>query len=158
MFFGGPGLGIESLILSRPAFTLYVLSIMLMNVPLIGLTFGMMYANIFIQLMGFPRILMGAVVGEMVVNMPRFYASTLIGPFYLEFGILGVIIGCLVLGFLAEIPHKIYRFTKNSFFLALYCIQLSILLVWIETGVIQYYLAFLFFVIGLWCFYRVRKH
>ncbi len=157
MFFGGPGLGIESIILSRPAFTLYVLSIMLMNVPLIGLTFGMMYANIIIQLFGVPRILMGAVVGEMIVNMPRFYASTLIGPFYLEFGLLGVIIGCLLLGFFAEIPHKIYRFTKNHFFLGLYGIQLSILLVWIETGVIQYYLAFLFFAIGLWCFYRSRK-
>jgi hypothetical protein len=157
MFFGGPGLGVEDLILSRPAFTLYVLSIMLMNIPLLGLTFGAMYSNIFVQLLGVPRALMGAVVGEMIVNMPRFYASTLVGPFYLEFGIIGVIIGCLFLGFFAEIPHRIYRLTRNHFFLGLYCIQLSIILVWIETGVIQYYLAFLFFAIGLWCWHRSRK-
>ncbi len=157
MLLGGPGLGIEDMILSRPAFTLYVLSIMVMNVPLMGLTFGMMYANIFLQLLGIPRVLMGSVVGEMVVNMPRFYASSLVGPFYLEFGLIGIMLGCLALGFLAEIPHRIYSLTRNRFFLALYCIQLSILLVWVETGVIQYYLAFLFFAIGLWCLYRVRK-
>jgi len=145
-------------ITSRFGFTLYVLSILVRNVGLAGLTHGQLFLNtFFLQFLGVPITFFGDVVSEMVVGMPRSHSSTFVGPLYLEFGILGVIIIPFILGFFCELPKKIYSLSKNNFFLALYSINLSILLVWIETGPIQYYLVFLFFVMGIWCLKWLKR-
>ncbi|MFQ6010132.1 MAG: hypothetical protein ACE5J7_03385 [Candidatus Aenigmatarchaeota archaeon] len=158
IIFGGSALGVEQISFARAGFSLYVLSILIKNVGILGLTHGAVWLNSFVlQFFGFPIAPIGAIVSEMVINMAKSHASTLVGPLYLEFGVLGVIIGSLVLGFLCELPHRIYKTTRNYFFLGLYSINLSILLVWVETGIVQYYLAFLFFVIGFWCLQWLRR-
>lgn len=148
---GGSGAG-EYELISRPGFTLYVLSVLTKNVGPFGLTHGRLFlGNQVLQLFNIPVQFFGSVVAEMVINMPRSHASMLVGPLYLEFGLPGVIVGCFIIGFFCELPHKMYKLTKHIPFLALYTINLSILLVWIETGPVQYYLVFLFFGLGIWC-------
>ncbi|MEM5804816.1 MAG: hypothetical protein QXU82_03165 [Candidatus Aenigmatarchaeota archaeon] len=150
--FGGSVLGVEELSFARTGFGLYVLSVMVKNVGLFGLTYGRVWLESFLlQFFGYPIAPIGAIASEMVINAARSHSSTFVGPFYLEFGIIGVILGSIIVGFFCELPHRIYRATRNSFFLGLYAINLSILLVWVDTGIVQYYLAFLFFAIGLWC-------
>lgn len=148
---GGSGAGSYELI-SRPGFSLYVLSVLTKNVGPFGLTYGRLFlGNQLLQFFNIPVHFFGSVVAEMVMSMPRSHASMLVGPLYLEFGVPGVIIGCFIMGFFCELPHKLYRLTKDTIFLALYVINLSILLVWVETGPVQYYLVFLFFGLGIWC-------
>ena len=158
ILFGGAELGVEQISSARAGFSLYVLSIVVKNVGVLGLTHGTVWLESFLlQFFNFPIAPIGAIVSEMVINMAKSHASTLVGPFYLEFGVPGVVLGSLVLGFFCELPHRIYRATKNHFFLGLYSINLSVLLVWVETGIVQYYLGFLFFGIGLWCLKCLKK-
>lgn len=135
----------------------YVLSIFLKEGGLFGIGGGMIsLGKFFLQQFSIPSLSFGAVGSDLVINLIRRFESSLVGPTYLDLGVPGVLIVTTLLGFIAELPRRIYKLTSTDFFLGLYSINVSIMLVWLQTGVVQYYLFFMFLGIGLYCLDKVE--
>lgn len=135
----------------------YVLSIFIRELGFFGAGGGMIsLGKFFLQQLHIPSLEFGAVGSDIVINTVRRFESSLVGPTFLDMGVPGVLVVSAILGFFAELPKRVYDLLFSDFFLALYSINVSIMIVWLQTGLVQYYLFFMFFGIGLYCLSKLK--
>lgn len=123
------------LIFYRAAFTLEVFEKI---IPLAGTTNGKILAMIFSS--GSPRTF----IGQYVLHYDVCLTSTLFGPVYLDFGLIGLAIQMLFMGAFLELVHKV----KKGIGIGIYSIILTHTIIWIETGPTDIMIWFLY-LIGL---------
>ncbi len=123
------------LIFYRAAFTLELFERI---IPLGGSTNGHILSMIFSS--GSPRTF----VGEYVMKYTFCATSTLFGPVYLDFGLIGLTIQMLFMGIFLELIYKL----KKGIGIGVYSIILTHTLIWIETGPTDIMIWFLY-LIGL---------
>ena len=121
------------LIFYRAAFTLEVFEKI---IPLAGTTNGHILSMIFSS--GSPRTF----VGEYVMKYSFCATSTLFGPVYLDFGLIGLTIQMLFMGLFLELVYKL----KKGIGVGIYSIILTHTLIWIETGPTDIMIWFLYFI------------
>ena len=123
------------LVFYRFAFTLEVLEKI---IPLAGTTHGHILSMVFSS--GSPRTF----VGEYVLKYSVCATSTLFGPVYLDFGLIGLTIQMLFMGMFLKLLHKL----KKGIGIGIYSFILTHTLIWIETGPTDIMIWFLY-LIGL---------
>lgn len=123
------------LVFYRAAFTLEVFERIL---PLGGTTHGHILSMIFSS--GSPRTF----VGQYVLSDNVCLTSTLFGPVYLDFGLVGLAVQMLFMGIFLGIMDKL----KKGIGVGIYSIILTHTLIWIETGPTDIMIWFLY-LIGL---------
>jgi oligosaccharide repeat unit polymerase len=123
------------LVFYRFAFTLELFEKI---IPLGGTTHGHILAMIFSS--GSPRTF----IGEYVMKYSFCATSTLFGPAYLDFGLVGLTVQMLFMGAFLELLHK----AKKGIGIGIYSIILTHTLIWIETGPTDIMIWFLY-LIGL---------
>jgi oligosaccharide repeat unit polymerase len=123
------------LVFYRFAFTLELFEKI---IPLGGTTHGHILAMIFSS--GSPRTF----IGECVLKYTVCATSTLFGPVYLDFGLVGLTVQMLFMGSFLELLHK----SKKGIGIGIYSIILTHTLIWIETGPTDMMIWFLY-LIGL---------
>lgn len=121
------------LVFYRAAFTLEVFERIL---PLGGTTHGHILSMIFSS--GSPRTF----VGQYVLTDNVCLTSTLFGPVYLDFGIIGLTIQMLFMGVFLGLMDKI----KKGIGVGIYSIILTHTLIWIETGPTDIMIWFLYLI------------
>ncbi len=127
-------------LVSRAGFTLYSLTLILKTYSPWGMTYGiLLFINPLLTMLGIPRPLVGALTGEAVVGLPVAYTTSMVGPIWIDFGVVGVAVVPLVLGAIAGGVLKLAR-SGDSAAKVLYPILLSASLVWIESGPVHPYL------------------
>lgn len=112
------------LVFYRCGFTLEVFERIL---PLGGTTDGHILSMIFST--GSPRTF----IGNYVLHDNVCLTSTLFGPVYLDFGLLGLTIQMLFLGLFIKLVHTI-AINKKGLAIGIYSIIIAHTLIWIETG------------------------
>ena len=112
------------LVFYRAAFTLKVFENI---IPLAGTTGGHILGMIFST--GSPR----TYIGEYVLNYHALITSTIFGPVYLDFGIIGLTIQMLFFGTFLKLVHIIQKNIKELA-IGIYSILVAHTLIWIETG------------------------
>jgi len=120
---------------SRAGFSFYTLGNIMENVGVWGIGHGKYYFNLVSQLGGASVVQLGSFAGEFTVNMPRFYTSTFVGPLWVDSGIIGVVLGCVLFGYLLGRAVS----AKCPLGMSLYAILLSVAFIWMETGPVQIY-------------------
>lgn len=123
------------LIFYRAAFTLEVFEKI---IPLAGTTNGKILAMIFSS--GSPRTF----IGQYILHYDVCLTSTLFGPVYLDFGLIGLTVQMLFMGAFLELVHKV----KKGIGIGIYSIILTHTIIWIETGPTDIMIWFLY-LIGL---------
>ncbi|WP_296881583.1 oligosaccharide repeat unit polymerase family protein [uncultured Methanobrevibacter sp.] len=123
------------LIFYRAAFTLEVFEKIL---PLGGTTHGHILSMIFSS--GSPRTF----IGQYVLSYDVCLTSTLFGPVYLDFGIIGLTVQMAFMGVFLGLVHKL----KKGVGAGIYSMILTHTLIWIETGPTDIMIWFLY-LIGL---------
>ena len=123
------------LVFYRAAFTLEVFEKIL---PLGATTHGHILSMIFSS--GSPRTFLG----EYVLHYTVCLTSTLFGPVYLDFGIIGLAVQMLFMGLFLAMMDKL----KKGIGVGLYSMILTHTLIWIETGPTDIMIWFLY-LIGL---------
>ncbi|WP_407414483.1 oligosaccharide repeat unit polymerase family protein [Methanobrevibacter sp.] len=123
------------LIFYRAAFTLEVFEKIM---PLAGTTNGKILSMIFSS--GSPRTF----IGQYVLHYDVCLTSTLFGPVYLDFGLIGLTIQMLFMGVFLGLIHKL----KKGIGIGIYSIILTHTIIWIETGPTDIMIWFLY-LIGL---------
>ena len=123
------------LLFYRAAFTLEVFEKI---IPLGGTTHGKILSMIFSS--GSPRTF----IGEYVLHYNVCLTSTLFGPVYLDFGLIGLTIQMLFMGLFLGVMDKL----KKGIGVGIYSIILTHTLIWIETGPTDIMIWFLY-LIGL---------
>lgn len=126
------------LIFYRAGFTLEVFQRIL---NLSGTTHGHILSMIFSS--GSPRTF----IGNYVLTDNVCITSTLFGPVYLDFGIIGLTIQMLFLGTFLKLLNKMVKVEKGIF-IGIYSIILIHTLIWIETGPTDI-MIWIFFLFGL---------
>ena len=126
----------------RAAFTLNILSKAIEN------QFTTMGNLFYATLTGFfthsdARVL----VGQATLGQVHSITSTIFGPALLDFGIVGMLIQMLLLGFILKTLHSIQNY-KKEIFTAFYGILLAQTIIWIETGPTDV-VVWLFYLIGI---------
>ena len=126
----------------RAAFTLNILSKAIEN------QFATMGNLFYATLTGFfthsdARVL----VGQATLGQVHSITSTIFGPALLDFGIVGMLIQMLLLGFILKTLHSIQNY-KKQVFTAFYGILLAQTIIWIETGPTDV-VVWLFYLIGI---------
>lgn len=126
----------------RAAFTLNILYSAIQN------QFATMGNLFYSTLTGFfthtdPRVL----VGIATINRNHSITSTIFGPALLDFGIVGMIIQMIFLGFILKTLHSIQG-NEKSIFTAFYGILLAQTIIWIETGPTDM-VVWLFYFVGI---------
>ena len=119
------------LIFYRFAFTLEVFERI---IPLGGSTHGHILSMIFSS--GSPRTF----VGQYVLGDNVCITSTLFGPVYLDFGLVGLTVQMLFMGVFLELLSKL----KKGIGIGIYSIILTHTLIWIETGPTDIMIWFLY--------------
>ena len=119
------------LVFYRAAFTLEVFEKI---IPLGASTHGHILSMIFSS--GSPRTF----IGEHVLHYTVCLTSTLFGPVYLDFGLIGLTIQMLVMGIFLELIYKL----KKGIGVGIYSIILTHTLIWIETGPTDIMIWFLY--------------
>jgi len=119
------------LIFYRAAFTLEVFEKI---IPLGASTHGHVLSMIFSS--GSPRTF----IGEYVLHYTVCLTSTLFGPVYLDFGLIGLAIQMLFMGLFLEIIYKL----KKGIGVGIYSIILTHTIIWIETGPTDIMIWFLY--------------
>ena len=120
------------LVFYRAAFTLEVFEKI---IPLAASTHGHILSMIFSS--GSPRTF----IGEYVLHYTVCLTSTLFGPVYLDFGLIGLIIQMLFMGAFLELIFKL----KKDVGVGIYSIILTHTIIWIETGPTDIMIWFLYF-------------
>ena len=120
------------LIFYRAAFTLEVFEKI---IPLGASTHGHILSMIFSS--GSPRTF----IGEYVLHYTVCLTSTLFGPIYLDFGLLGLTVQMLFMGVFLELIFKL----KKDVGVGIYSIILTHTIIWIETGPTDIMIWFLYF-------------
>lgn len=123
------------LIFYRAAFTLEVFEKI---IPLAGTTNGKILAMIFSS--GSPRTF----IGQYILHYDVCLTSTLFGPVYLDFGLIGLTVQMLFMGAFLELVHKV----KKGIGIGIYSIILTHTIIWIETGPTDI-MIWLLYLIGL---------
>ena len=123
------------LLFYRAGFTLEVFEKI---IPLAGTTNGKILSMIFSS--GSPRTF----IGQYVLHYNVCLTSTLFGPVYLDFGIIGLTVQMLFMGAFLELIHKL----KKGIGIGIYSIILTHTIIWIETGPTDIMIWFLY-LIGL---------
>ena len=123
------------LIFYRAAFTIEVFEKIM---PLAGTTNGKILSMIFSS--GSPRTF----IGQYVLHYDVCLTSTLFGPVYLDFGLIGLTIQMLFMGVFLGLIHKL----KKGIGIGIYSIILTHTIIWIETGPTDIMIWFLY-LIGL---------
>lgn len=123
------------LIFYRAAFTLEVFEKI---IPLAGTTNGKILSMIFSS--GSPRTF----IGRYILHYDVCLTSTLFGPVYLDFGLIGLTIQMLFMGAFLELIHKV----KKGIGIGIYSIILTHTIIWIETGPTDI-MIWLLYLIGL---------
>lgn len=121
------------LVFYRAGFTLEVFERIL---PLAGTTHGHILSMIFSS--GSPRTF----IGQYVLSDNVCLTSTLFGPVYLDFGLIGLTIQMLFMGLFLGLVHKL----KKGIGVGIYSIILTHTLIWIETGPTDIMIWFLYFI------------
>lgn len=121
------------LVFYRAAFTLEVFERIL---PLGGTTHGHILSMIFSS--GSPRTF----IGQYVLSDNVCLTSTLFGPVYLDFGLIGLTIQMLFMGTFLGLVHKL----KKGVGIGIYSIILTHTLIWIETGPTDIMIWFLYLI------------
>lgn len=121
------------LIFYRAAFTLEVFEKI---IPLAGTINGKILAMIFSS--GSPRTF----IGQYVLHYDVCLTSTLFGPVYLDFGLIGLTIQMLFMGVFLSLIHKL----KKGIGIAIYSIILTHTIIWIETGPTDIMIWFLYLI------------
>ena len=119
------------LVFYRAAFTLEVFEKI---IPLGGTTTGHILSMIFSS--GSPRTF----IGNYVLHYDVCLTSTLFGPVYLDFGLLGLAIQMLFMGTFLQLVHKL----KEGIGAGIYSIIITHTLIWIETGPTDIMIWFLY--------------
>ena len=119
------------LVFYRAAFTLEVFEKI---IPLGGTTHGHILSMIFSS--GSPRTF----IGEYVLHYNVCLTSTLFGPAYLDFGLIGLTVQMLFMGVFLQLVHKL----KKGIGAGIYSIILTHTLIWIETGPTDIMIWFLY--------------
>ena len=112
--------------------------------PLANLMPGLAYS---------PRRYIGVFVGADNVSI----TSTIMGPLVIDFGIIGVFLGMLFLGFLLKKSYDLIKRIEGkekALFIAFYAIFLSYSIIGIETGLVDFEVLLTFFVGFLYILYR----
>ncbi|MCC7552996.1 MAG: oligosaccharide repeat unit polymerase family protein [Methanobacteriaceae archaeon] len=112
------------LVFYRAGFTLKVFDNI---VPLAGSTGGHILAMVFSS--GSPRTF----IGEYVLHYHALITSTLFGPVYLDFGLIGLTIQMFFFGSFLKLIYMIQKNIKGLA-IGIYAIILAHILIWIETG------------------------
>ena len=107
-------------------------------IPLAGTTNGKILSMIFSS--GSPRTF----IGQYVLHYDVCLTSTLFGPVYLDFGLIGLTVQMLFMGAFLEIIHKL----KKGIGIGIYSVILTHTIIWIETGPTDIMIWFLY-LIGL---------
>ena len=121
------------LIFYRAGFTLEVFEKI---IPLAGTTNGKILSMIFSS--GSPRTF----IGQYVLHYDVCLTSTLFGPAYLDFGLLGLTVQMLFMGAFLELIHKL----KKGIGIGIYSIILTHTIIWIETGPTDIMIWFLYLI------------
>ena len=126
----------------RAAFTLNILSSAIQN------QFATMGNLFYSTLTGFfthtdPRVL----VGIATIGRNHSITSTIFGPALLDFGIVGMILQMIFIGFILKVLHGMQNH-KRSIFTAFYGILLAQTIIWIETGPTDV-VVWLFYLLGI---------
>lgn len=121
------------LVFYRAGFTLEVFERIL---PLAGTTHGHILSMIFSS--GSPRTF----IGQYVLSDNVCLTSTLFGPVYLDFGLIGLTIQMLFMGLFLGLVHKL----KKGIGVGIYSIILTHTLIWIETGPTDIMIWFLYLI------------
>lgn len=121
------------LVFYRAAFTLEVFERIL---PLGGTTHGHILSMIFSS--GSPRTF----IGQYVLSDNVCLTSTLFGPVYLDFGLIGLTIQMLFMGLFLGMMDKL----KKGIGVGIYSIILTHTLIWIETGPTDIMIWFLYLI------------
>ena len=121
------------LIFYRAAFTLEVFEKI---IPLAGTTNGKILSMIFSS--GSPRTF----IGQYVLHYDVCLTSTLFGPVYLDFGLIGLTIQMLFMGVFLSLIHKL----KKGIGIGIYSIILTHTIIWIETGPTDIMIWFLYLI------------
>ena len=79
-------------------------------------------------------------IGEYVLKYNVCLTSTLFGPVYLDFGIIGLTIQMFLIGLFLELLNKL----KEGMGIGIYSIILTHTLIWIETGPTDIMIWFLY--------------
>ena len=119
------------LIFYRAAFTLEVFEKI---IPLGASTHGHILSMIFSS--GSPRTF----IGEYVLHYTVCLTSTLFGPVYLDFGLVGLTVQMLFMGLFLELIYKL----KKDIGVGIYSIILTHTIIWIETGPTDIMIWFLY--------------
>ena len=119
------------LLFYRAAFTLEVFEKI---IPLGGTTHGHILSMIFSS--GSPRTF----IGQYVLHYTACLTSTLFGPVYLDFGLIGLTIQMLFMGLFLQLVDKL----KKGIGVAIYSIILTHTFIWIETGPTDIMIWFLY--------------
>ena len=112
--------------------------------PLANLMPGLAYS---------PRRYIGVFVGADNVSI----TSTIMGPLVIDFGIIGVFLGMLFLGFLLKKSYDLIKRIEGkekALFIAFYAIFLSYSIIGIETGLVDFEVLLTFFAGFLYILYR----
>ena len=112
--------------------------------PLANLMPGLAYS---------PRRYIGVFVGADNVSI----TSTIMGPLVIDFGIIGVFLGMLFLGFLLKKSYDLIKRIEGkekALFIAFYAIFLSYSIIGIETGLVDFEVLLTFFTGFLYILYR----
>ena len=125
------------LVFHRAAFTLKVFDYI---IPLAGSTSGYILSMVFSS--GSPRTF----IGEYVLHYHSLITSTLFGPVFLDFGVIGLSIQMLFFGIFLKLIHIIQK-NINGLAIGIYSIILAHTLIWIETGPTDL-MIWLLFVLG----------
>ena len=123
------------LVFYRFAFTLELFEKI---IPLGATTHGKILSMIFSS--GSPRTF----IGEYVLKYTVCATSTLFGPVYLDFGLIGLTVQMMFMGLFLELLYKL----KKGIGVGIYSIILTHTLIWIETGPTDIMIWFLY-LIGL---------
>lgn len=121
------------LVFYRAGFTLEVFERIL---PLAGTTHGHVLSMIFSS--GSPRTF----IGQYVLSDNVCLTSTLFGPIYLDFGLIGLTVQMLFMGLFLGLVHKL----KKGIGVGIYSIILTHTLIWIETGPTDIMIWFLYLI------------
>ena len=119
------------LVFYRAAFTLEVFEKI---IPLGASTNGHILSMIFSS--GSPRTF----IGEYVLHYTVCLTSTLFGPVYLDFGLIGLTVQMLFMGIFIELVYKL----KKGIGVGIYSIILTHTIIWIETGPTDIMIWFLY--------------
>ena len=119
------------LVFYRAAFTLEVFEKI---IPLGGTTKGHILSMIFSS--GSPRTF----IGNYVLHYDVCLTSTLFGPVYLDFGLIGLTIQMLFMGVFLQLVHTV----KKGIGVGIYSIIITHTLIWIETGPTDIMIWFLY--------------